>query len=130
MTTRHDWEDASARGDARELARLVQAGHDIDAFDGFGQTALMRATHAGDADTVKWLVANGAELDHTSKFGLSALMLAVVSGHQRIARVLVAAGADTAIRGTGAPGFAGKTAADLAEDRGDTRLARFLRAHM
>jgi hypothetical protein len=31
------------------------------------------------------------------------------------------------VRGTGAPGFAGKTAADLADDRGDRRLADFIR---
>lgn len=89
----------------------------------------MRAAHAGRSDVLRWLIANGADLDHTSKFGLSALMLAVVAGHPRIARFLVAAGADTTIRGTGAPGFRDKTAADLAEARGDVRLARFLRAH-
>ena len=88
----------------------------------------MRAAHAGRSDLVKWLIANGADLDRTSKFGLSALMLAVIAGHPRIVRVLGAAGADTTIRGTGAPGFRDKTAADLAEDRGDKRLARFLRA--
>jgi ankyrin repeat protein len=128
LTTRPDWEGASVAGEVAELARLVRAGHDIDSTDGFGQTALMRAAHAGRSDAVKWLIANGADLDHTSKFGLSALMLAVVAGHPRIARVLVAAGADTTITGTGAPGFRDKTAADLAEARGDIRLARLLRA--
>jgi len=126
LTTRRDWEGASdARGIA-ELARLVRAGYDIDARDGYGQTALMRAAHAGRSDAVRWLIANGADVDHASKFGLSALMLAVIAGHPRIVRVLVAAGADTTIKG--APGFRDKTAADLAEDHGDVRLARFLRA--
>jgi uncharacterized protein len=129
LTTRPEWEDASASGEVAELARLLASGHDIDARDGFGQTALMRSAHAGRAEAVKWLVANGADLDHTSKFGLSALMLAVIADKPRIARVLVASGADTEIKGSGAPGFTGKTAADLAEDRGDQRLARFLRAH-
>lgn len=129
VTTRPDWEGASAAGEVAELARLVRAGRDIDAQDGYGQTALMRSAHAGRSDAVKWLIANGANLDHTSKFGLSAVMLAVVGDHPRIVRVLVAAGADTSLRGTGAPGFRDKTAADLAEARGDQRLARFLRAH-
>ena len=128
LTTRGDWEDASEAGGVPQLASLVRAGHDIDARDGYGQTALMRAAHAGRSDAVRWLIANGADLDHTSKFGLSATMLAVIAGHPRIARTLVAAGADTTIKGTGAPGFRDKTAADLAEDRGDVRLARFLRA--
>jgi ankyrin repeat protein len=130
VTTRPEWEGASAAGEVVELARLVRAGHDIDAQDGYGQTALMRAAHAGRSDAVKWLIANSANLDHTSKFGLSAVMLAVVGDHPRIVRVLVAAGADTSLRGTGAPGFRDKTAADLAEARGDQRLARFLRAHI
>jgi ankyrin repeat protein len=129
LTTRPAWEGASQTGEVAELARLVRTGHDIDARDGYGQTALMRAAHAGQADAVSWLIANGAGLDHTSKFGLSALMLAVIADHPRIARALVAAGANTEVRGTGAPGFNGKSAADLAEDRGDQRLARFLRAH-
>lgn len=127
LTTRIDWEDASRSGDLRALRRLVDAGHDLDTTDGFGQTALMRAAHGGRTEAVGWLAARGADLDRTGKFGLSALMLAVIGGHHRTARALAAAGADTTITGTGAPGFAGKTAADLAEDRGDRRLADDLR---
>jgi ankyrin repeat protein len=50
-------------------------------------------------------------------------MLAIVNGHEKVAERLIAAGADLSIRGTGAPGFAGRTAADLASARGLTRLA-------
>ena len=53
-------------------------------------------------------------------------MLAVIGGHPRVARKLVAAGADTTITGTGAPGFHGKTAADLATERGDKQLAAYI----
>jgi len=42
------------------------------------------------------------------------VMLAVIAGHKEIARALAHAGADLTLQGTGAPGFAGKTAADLA----------------
>ena len=59
-------------------------------------------------------------------FAPHVLMLAVIGGHHQIARALVRAGADTALEGTGAPGFAGKTAADLADDLGDVRLAAFI----
>jgi ankyrin repeat protein len=128
LTTRLDWEDASGAGDVKTLARMVRAGHQIDARDGFGQTALMRAAHAGWLEAVEWLIDHGADLDHTSKFHLSALMLAVIGGHPRVARKLVAAGADASIIGTGAPGFQGKTAADLANDRGDKRLAAYIAA--
>ena len=126
LTTRLDWEDASRTGDVKVLARMVRSGHAIDARDGYGQTALMRAAHAGHADAVDWLIGHGADLDHTSKFHLSALMLAIIAGHPRVARRLVAAGADTTITGTGAPGFHGKTAADLATERGDKRLAAYI----
>jgi hypothetical protein len=50
----------------------------------------------------------------------------VIGGHERVARALMKAGADAALQGSGAPGFAGKTAADLARDRGDDRLAAVL----
>jgi ankyrin repeat protein len=126
LTTRLDWEDASRAGDVKALARMVRAGHPVDARDGWGQTALMRAAHAGHLEAVEWLAAHGADLDHTSKFHLSALMLAVIAGHPRVARKLVAAGADITITGTGAPGFHGKTAADLATERGDKRLAAYI----
>ena len=97
--------------------------------DRYSQTALMIAAHQGQAEIVDWLIDRGADLNSTAKYGLSALMLAVVGGHPRVARKLANAGADRTLKGSGAPGFAGKTAADLAEDRGDTRLAEFLRSH-
>jgi ankyrin repeat protein len=126
LTTRLDWEDASRTGDVTAIARMVRAGHDIDAYDGWGQTALMRSAHAGRLEAVDWLIAHGADLDRTSKFHLSALMLAIIAGHPRVARRLVTAGADTTFTGSGAPGFAGKTAADLARERGDKRLAAYI----
>ena len=41
LTTRLDWEKASRTGDVKVLTRMVRAGHDVDARDGYGQTALM-----------------------------------------------------------------------------------------
>lgn len=127
VTARLDWERAAARGDVRVLSRMCRDGQDIDAKDGHGLTALMRTAHNGHVEAVQWLVANGADLDHTSKFRLSALMLAVIANHQKVAKLLVRAGANTTIEGSGAPGFAGKTAAHLAEDAGASRLAAYIR---
>ena len=59
----------------------------------------------------------GADLNATAKYRLSALMLAVIAGHADVARRLVSAGADLTITGSGAPGFEGKTAHDLARAR-------------
>jgi hypothetical protein len=72
------------------------------------------------------LIRAGADLNVTAKFHLSATMLAVINGHESIARALAAAGADLSLTGSGAPGFAGKTAAQLARDRGFEVLAHEL----
>jgi uncharacterized protein len=108
-----EWNDAVRPGSLDELQRLAAAGAAVDARDEHGQTALMLAAVNGHAGVVDWLVEHGAALDHTAKYGLSALMLAVVNGHVDVVRRLVRAGANHELRGSGAPGFAGKTALDL-----------------
>jgi ankyrin repeat protein len=129
LTTRLAWEAAVRDGDARAIRRLLATGEQIDLRDAYQQTALMRCSHAGHTEVVEALIAAGADLDQTAKYHLSALMLAVIAGHHRIARLLVRAGADTTIRGTGAPGFHDKTAADLAADRGDASLSKYIATH-
>jgi ankyrin repeat protein len=112
------WEDAIKRGDAHALRDLLAGAADVDARDRKGQTALMLAAHAGDRDAVEVLIAHRANLNVTAKYGLNALMLAIIAGHADVARLLVDAGTDLLARGTGAPGFADKTAYDLAVERG------------
>jgi ankyrin repeat protein len=107
------------RGDLPAIERLLDAGAAVDARDEHNQTALMNAARDGRVAVVRLLAARGASLDHRAKYGLTALMLAALGGHVEIARILVAAGADPTPRGTGAPGFHGRTALDLAEARGD-----------
>jgi ankyrin repeat protein len=58
---------------------------------------------------------------------LSAIMLAVVNGHADSVRILASAGADVTLQGSGAPGFAGKTALDLAVGRGETAVIAAVR---
>ena len=123
-----EWEDAVHRGSIDELQRLLTSGADIDARDGHGQTALMLAAVEGYGHVVGWLVERGAALDHTAKYGLSALMLAVVRGHVDVVRRLTDVGASVSLRGTGAPGFAEKTALDLAIARGGTEMVEILRS--
>ena len=118
------WETAVTRGDVEGVREMLDAGAPVDARDRHGPTALMIAAHHGHGAIVEALVSRGADLDVTAKFGLSALMLAIVAGHGAIARLLARAGADLSLRGSGAPGFAGKTAYDLAAARAmeDARL--------
>jgi ankyrin repeat protein len=117
------WHEAVKRGDPARVRALLAAGADPDGRDRFGQTGLMIAAYAGHRDVVQALVTAGARLDVVAKFGLSALMLAIVGGHPDIARLLLRAGADRSLRGNGAPGFARKTASDLARERGLLDLA-------
>jgi len=109
-----EWKDAIKDGNLARLDVLAGDGADIDAFDDHGQTGLMIAARDGRTPVVRWFVEHGADLNHTAKFHLSALMLAVINGRDAIVGILVDAGADRAIRGSGAPGFEGKTALDIA----------------
>ncbi|MBM3393769.1 MAG: hypothetical protein FJY37_03845 [Betaproteobacteria bacterium] len=127
---RANWRTALDSGDIRQVRKLIAAGADVNTLDRHGQNALMRAAHAGRLPLVHVLLANGAELDRTAKHGLSALMLAVIGGHDAIACRLIDAGADIGLRGTGAAGFAGKTAFDLAQAAQRVRtVARLRFAH-
>jgi uncharacterized protein len=121
------WEDAIKRGDVQAALDLLGRGTDVDARDRHGQTALMLAAHAGHRQVVETLIAHRANLNITAKYGLSALMLAVVAGHAEVARLLAKGGADLSLRGTGAPGFAGKTAYDLGVERGMLELSAVLK---
>ena len=116
------WEDAIKCGDVQIVLDLLGRGADVDARDRHGQTAIMLAAHAGHREVVEILIAHRANLSITAKFGLNALMLAVIAGHTEVARLLASAGADLSLRGTGAPGFADKTAYDLAVERGMLEL--------
>jgi ankyrin repeat protein len=111
------WEAAVTQGDVEAVRALLGSGADVNARDRYGQTALMLAAHHGHRGIVETLVGAGADLNVTAKYNLSALMLALVAGHIAIARFLARGGADLRIRGSGAAGFAGKTAHDLAVAR-------------
>lgn len=117
------WREAVKSGEIELVRDLLSRGVAVNGRDRYGQTPLMLAAHGGHREIVALLIAQGAELNHTAKFGLSAVMLALVAGHVEVARLLARAGADISLRGTGAPGFAGKSAADLAMERGWLELA-------
>lgn len=121
-----EWEEAVRRGDVETVRRLIASGQDVNASDRYGQTALMVAAREGHARVVSLLVESAAELNHTAKYGLSAVMLAVIRGDAACVEALVRAGADLSIRGTGAPGFFGKTALDLAAAQGRSDIASIL----
>ena len=124
-----EWRLALEAADLAAIDALLTAGADINARDQHGQTALMNAATNGQVEVVRLLADRGADLNHRAKYGLTAVMLAVVRGHADVVRILVEAGADLTLRGSGAPGFDGKTAADLARDRGEAALLDLLHRH-
>lgn len=109
-----EWEHAVRTGEVASLDLLSATAEAVDQRDRYGQTGLMLATLQGQSDVADWLIRQGADLDHTAKFGLSALMLAAINGRTIIARHLIAAGANQDLQATGAAGFVGMTALDLA----------------
>jgi ankyrin repeat protein len=118
LRMRNEWRRAAIDGNTAAFERLLEKGQAVDSRDRFGQTPLMLAAVHRRKAVVDLLLAHDADLDVTAKYGLSALMLAIVNGHTGIALALIEAGADTTLQGTGAPGFAGRTASDLAQERG------------
>lgn len=120
------WQNAVECGDAATLGALLERGDDVDSRDRYGQTALMLAARSGHGEVVEVLLTHGADLDHCAKYGLTALMLATINDHAEVVRLLMMAGADTDLEGSGAPGFAGKTALDLAKDLGREDIADLL----
>ena len=121
------WEDAISRGNVQDICDLLDRGANVDARDRHGQTALMLAAHAGHREVVEALIARRSNVNMTAKHGLSALMLALVAGHEEVARILADAGTDLSLQGTGASGFAGKTAYDLAVEREMRELSSVLK---
>lgn len=121
------WRDAADRGDAKELRAILDLGdEEVNSLDRHGQTALMIVALRGHVEAARVLIKAQADLDHTAKYGLSALMLAIINGHDEITHLLIEADADTAITGTGSAGFAGKSALDLASERGAADIVKLL----
>ena len=109
------WVDAFNRADAAMLADMYSEdaiNHQVAEVPVVGQAAI-RSMFASEFTRAKMVCI----IENIFQDGLSALMPAVIAGHAAIAEKLLRAGANRMLRGTGAPGFAGKTAYDLAVAR-------------
>jgi len=123
-----EFRSAAENGDTERLGILIDAGCDVNSKDKHGQTALMLAATHGHSSAVRLLIQHGADLDTWAKYRLTPLMVAVIRGHSEVARLLIEAGADLSMRGgKGALGFYGKTALELAQERGDAATVEILR---
>ncbi len=115
---------ASARGDAAQLATLLQNGGDPNARDASQRPALLLAVASGRADAVRALLRAGASADSGDPSGWTALHETVARGDLASARLLLDAGATPDLRSR-----ARGTPLDVAERDGHAAMARLLRAH-
>ena len=107
------------------LARGASAKLITSRYDG---TALIAAAHLGHDGVVRQLIRAGAPLDHVNNLHWTALIEAVVLGdggprHQAVVRDLLAAGADRRLTDRN-----GRSALDLARERGYSAMVRLLEA--
>lgn len=85
---------AALRNDAAALARLLDAGADVNTADGHGSTPAMLAARFGSTDALRLLVERGADLSARNHLGATAVRNAVEHKRTEALAVLLAAGAD------------------------------------
>ena len=100
---------AAKDGDLAAVERLVSAGHDVNATEDGGATALTLAAFRGHDKIVQYLVAHGANVNKADAQGWTPLMVASELGYLKIVKILLEAGANVHARTTD-----GKTAMSLA----------------
>jgi hypothetical protein len=112
---------AASGGDVGAVQSLIQKGVDVNAADGFGETALFDAAMAGSDSVVKTLISAGANLNAANTNGVEALSIAIDRGHPSVAKALIAAGADLNTMDN-----KGDTPLILASARGDVESVKAL----
>jgi ankyrin repeat protein len=117
---------AAQAGVAHLVEVLISKGVDVKARDTAGSTPLHDAAAAGRREVAELLIAKGADINAkaTNEYWTTPLHRAAFAGHKEMVELLIARGADANIRD-----YRGRTALDLAEQRGHTEIAELLRKH-
>ncbi len=90
------WE-AARKGDATEVAALLDKGADVNAKFRYGTTALFKASERGHTDVVKLLLARGADTKVKDTFyGATAMTWALDNDHAEVVKALLEKDADSA----------------------------------
>jgi cytohesin len=105
---------------------LLNAGAEKEVKDKKGGTPLHKASMTGALETVVALLNAGTNKDAIlDELTLTPLQMAAITGKDKVVSVLLAAGANKEIRSK-----QGKTARDLAQAKGHTRVVRMLDGSM
>jgi ankyrin repeat protein len=88
--------EAAGRGDIPAVRALLEQGSPVDARDGQGATALIRAAYGNHLDVAALLVQAGADVDLADDSRQSAYLIATseVGDDPRLLELTLAAGAD------------------------------------
>jgi ankyrin repeat protein len=113
---------AALAGDTEAVKVLAAKGEDVNAQDHAGRTALMFAVINMHTDAVSALLDLGADVNVRARDGGTALMLAASCGDEGLTRLLLDKGADVSGRYVAT----GKTAADLAAEKGHAAIVKLL----
>src|SRR5688572_14372290 len=113
---------AALGGDLADVNDLLSIGGRLNAKDDVGRTALMFAVVNSHPKIVKALLRAGAHVNARAHDGSTALMLAAMNGDAEIVRILLNNGAKIDYRFVST----GKTAADVAADRGHSEVVELL----
>ena len=113
--------DAAQDRDVGAIRALLAEGHEVDAPQADGATALAWAAHRDDAEMADLLLRAGAEPNAANDLGVTPLMLAAENGSALMVERLLQAGADPNLARP-----AGGTALMIAARSGSTAVVRRL----
>lgn len=89
---------AAEAGDIPAVRLFHEAGMEVDAVNGSGTTALMRAATGGRLELVELLLEDGADLGATNDRDRTPLMFAAEGGRVDVVRLMLTRGADASLR--------------------------------
>lgn len=105
------------------IEQLVLAGADVRAVDNEKRNAVAWAACRGDfPEVISMLAVIGADYNGRDIRGLTPLMYAALLGHADSAGMLLTVGADETVK------FHGKTAYDMADEKGHEEVCRTMKA--
>jgi ankyrin repeat protein len=92
---------AAADGNLEEMARLVDAGAELHAYDDLSWTPLHHAARENRCEAAAWLLAHGADVNANDydRIGKTPLSEAVQNSHVDMVELLLRHGADPDISG-------------------------------